>query len=351
MSHQATHRFEKLQVQLATLAALAAVYLLAAPAMTPADPQSALAYLAYGRAGTLLDLALLVWGTAAVAAVATVKSRAHGPLVVALLAAGGLSLRSSQFRSLVWLEPDSMRGVFIGLIGEMAIMAGIVVVAAFIVDLVRSLLSKLHPALAWNDPLAAMTEEERKRAMRENVDDTYVLAGAAETSLIYSGLVRLIGVLRHGRPDRVSSKRGRMVMRSLYTAGTAILVALVLLMLLMKCPYGQHPDAQRGQVLFAIFVSCLVGTLVAHWTFPTPYSVVAWIIPLVLGTLAYLLGSVSSITTGMNSWMNIPIYSAALPIDWMTIGAGAAVLGFWFSSRMHEARLLEKYAEATQGQN
>jgi hypothetical protein len=35
-------------------------------------------------------------------------------------------------------------------------------------------------------------------------------------------------------------------------------------------------------------------------------------------------------------------YAYALPIDWMTVGEGGALLGYWVSQRIHEIRHFEK---------
>ena len=120
-------------------------------------------------------------------------------------------------------------------------------------------------------------------------------------------------------------------------------MALVLVLLLMRTPYNWHSDAERGQVLFALLVGCLLAVLAAEHVLPCRCCNVAWIMPIILGIILCILGCLTQVGGGgaNNAWINVNSYASALPIDWATAGSGGAVIGHWISSRLREARQIE----------
>ena len=104
-----------------------------------------------------------------------------------------------------------------------------------------------------------------------------------------------------------------------------------MLLVLMK-------SSNRGQILFALGASFLLGTMIAHQLFPATQSAVAWAGPVLGAVFLYALTCASSIGLGPQAWREVLINARALPVDWITFGAGGAVLGYWISARIHEMR-------------
>jgi hypothetical protein len=135
---------------------------------------------------------------------------------------------------------------------------------------------------------------------------------------------------------------GRRALRlSACCLGLGLVVAVVLLSLMMQ-------SSDRGQILFALLAAFLVAAGIAHQVFPTPHSIVVWGMPILVAIGAYALAALSAGHPD-GSWMDMPMYSKALPADWLTAGCGGAMIGFWISERIHELRHIER-AEAQHSQ-
>jgi len=117
--------------------------------------------------------------------------------------------------------------------------------------------------------------------------------------------------------------------------GASILIASILVFLLMQ-------SAQRGQIIFALFISFLMGTVIAHQRFATVMGIVSWLAPLVGATLFYALAAVSFGQGAGGGLPEIAPYARALPVDWVTAGGAGGVLGYWISERIHEFRHIEQ---------
>lgn len=293
MSQRRFHWLEKFQVQVATLAALAATYFVFWHAFEAFDPQAPIAFLPYGNYAGLGLLALLVWGFAAGAALLTVNSRPESAMIAALIGAGGLSLRSPSMRGLLWLQPDGMNAMFGRLIVETIFLAAILVGAYLIIFLVRRLVAAVCPGWMWKGNMSQVDSPE---------------------ALLMS-------------PDPWG--------RQAISLGLAVLVTGVLFMLLVK-------STLRGQVLFAIFIGSLVASLGTNQAVPSHRGIFAWVAPMLVGIGFYVLGIIHSVKGDMNAWMVVSLEVQALPIDWLTAGAGGGALGFWFSQRIREASHMER---------
>ena len=64
----------------------------------------------------------------------------------------------------------------------------------------------------------------------------------------------------------------------------------------------------------------------------------------------YVLAAVGSLAKGQGAWMSVPACYHALPVDWLTAGAGGAALGCWIAERMHESRFLDFCEEQEEGE-
>jgi len=298
MNHRRFHWLEKIQVELATLVALAAVYFLVWPHLRPDDPEGPVTFVSVGGYGHLAAFALIVWVLAAAAAVVTIHSRPEGAMLAAFIGAGGVSLHSPSVRPLLWLWQDRLAGLYGRLILEVLLLAAVLAVAAGIVLLVRRMIAAIRPGWIWRSPVGAAPAPAQSGSGR-----------------------------RRGNRD--------LLARSIACLLLGMLIAVILLLLLMR-------SGDRGQALFALLMSFVVGVMVAHQVFPSPYSVVAWTMPVATAIVFYVLFALSSMSGSSNAWTRVPFYAYALPIDWMTVGAGGALLGFWISQRIHEIRHFEK---------
>ncbi|MFB3892123.1 MAG: hypothetical protein ACE15C_08890 [Phycisphaerae bacterium] len=346
MSHRKTHWFEKAQVQLATAAALAVVYFVLEPATRPWDPQAAVAFVPYGRYGALAVFAGVVCLLAACAALLTVSSRPEGALLAALIGVGGFSLRSPQIRTLMWLEGDGTSGLFGQLILEMLLLVVVLAAASIVIFAARRIVWAIVPAAVWQDPLEDLTDEERQEVLKEDkakVQARADMAGAhaAAGGAILGFVVAIVypiyeAMLRRGSYAAGTERGlGMEARRSVSCLAVACLVCVPLLWLLMR-------SGLRGQIIFALLVSNSLGILLGHQFFPTRHALVAWAMPMLIGILLYALAAASAIKGGANAWVHVSDLYQALPVDWLTAGAGGGVLGFWVSERIHEMRHFER---------
>lgn len=326
------------------LAALAGVYYWLWPALAAGDPQTAVAFLPPGHLVDVAGLIVVLLACAVVCSAVTVAARPLGSMLAALVGVAGVCCRSPGTRTLFWQEPQlSPAGIMLLLAGEVLLLGVLFSLAAFVVEFVRSTVARLlGSGLLWADPLAGLTEEERQGKLSDGVSskDLGHVIGP-----IFLDLFVHIGK----RGSRDAGRRtwdAGMLARCLACGVTGAVLAAVILLIFIQ-------SADRGQVLFALLVSFLIGALVAHQRFPAPYSMVAILMVACTGAMFYLTAAIASVGSGPNAWMLAPVhagpgslpYAAALPIDWIAAGGGGAVIGFWISERIHEARYLADDAD------
>lgn len=313
MSHRHVYVLEKFQIQLATAAAVAVVYVLAWPVVCPLDPQGPLTFLPTGNLAGLAALAGIVLLLAAAAAVLTAYARPAGALVVAFLGASGVSLRSPSIRTLLWRADQHMPGVYAQLLAEMAILGLLLAAAAAVVFGLRWLIGAINPRWLWPDPAARAGfchEGPQGKAPAGKGATAAKAAGTAQRSVLLQAVL-------------------------CFVAGAAF--AAVLLLALLR-------SGDRGQVLFAVFAGSLLAVLLAQQLFPSRYSVTAWAMPVVVAMGFYVLAALTA-GTSEQAWMRVPHYGNILPVDWLTAGVGGAAGGFWVAARLREVRHLEEQTE------
>lgn len=282
-------------MQIAAAAALAFVYFFLAPALRPWEPGGATVFLPMGDYERLAVFAAMVWALVAVCAVLTISSRPEGALLATLVGVAGFAFRSGPMRTLLWRWEGRFDRLFTLLSAEVLAMAAVAAGAVIVVRLVRAVAGRLGPKLAWSDPME--TQRNKKAA----------------------------------RPD--SPKSGG----TMHTAGAVLMETAVAILLLVIT----FRSTDRGQIAFALAASFFISALAAHQTFPIRISAPLWIAPIIMAALVFALGG-SGGGAGPDWYAaqmvakGLPL-RAALPIDWLAFGAGGAVAGFWFSSRIREA--------------
>lgn len=320
---QTGHWREQVQVQIAIPVALAVVAVLLWPLLRPDDPRGPVTFLSNGSAvqGVIFSAAVAV--LAGCVAVVTVSSRPQGALLAALIGAAGISLRSPSIRALLWRHEGHYGGLYGRLAVETVFLLVVLVVVWAVAAAARAAVGTLRPAWLWREPAQDADEHPQEAGGRPEA---------------WSELKRARGLLHPagGDGDRDDpSKAARM--RTLYCLLLGTLLTAVFVLILAR-------SDDRRQVLFAVFAGSTLGFLVAHQKFPAPVSLAAWPGPMLLAVVFYALAG-GALGGEAAEWQSVPRYAQALPIDWMTLGAGGATLGYWFSARIHETRHTQTHEE------
>jgi hypothetical protein len=304
MTPRQSHWLEKLTVQVAVVASLAAGYFLLFPLVRPADTQVAVAFLA--TAGLERTAAFIggVLVLAAACGLVTAPSRPSGTILVIAVGAGAVALRSPAFRTLLWLRQDHLAGLFGLLIVETLLLAAVLGAAVLVSGWVRAVIARLMPQLAWHP-----TEPKGSSAASPRTG-------------------RLAGLGPWGR--------------SLTSAGLALLLGLAALEVLLQ-------SSRRGQVLFALLASFAVAVWLAQRLLPAPHAIAYLLAPLAAAVVFYALASVNPYGPRPDAWDTVLVQARVLPLDWLTAGCAGAMLGCWIGQRMDEARLLDQLEEQQKG--
>lgn len=327
---------EKLQVVLTAAAALGLVYRIFQLWFVPSDPLEPIVFLPAGNYGKLLLFGIILWGLTAVITLTTTLSRPEGTLAVALIALGGLSLRSHPMRPLMWSNSGSMSGVFIQMIAEVLLMGLMLGIAVIIVMYLRRLVARRFPRLMWRDTIGNLTEKQRQMLVAENskINSSWFLKDPV-MEYFFKRMYRESGDVQGQKTDRSA----RLAQREQLQQAGACLVAgiaigLLLLSLLLR-------STARGQVIFALFAAFMLSEIIAQYLYPTRSLLVACASPLIAAIPVYALGAYAAGNGGANFWAVLAPQFQALPVDWLTAAAGGSVLGLWVSDRMREVRIAE----------
>ncbi len=332
MHPKRTLYIEKLQVLLTLGVLLAGVYFLLWRLFEPSDPLGPTTLLATGNVLRFGAFALLLWALTALAAVTTTRCRAGSALAVALLAASGLAMRSSPLTPLLWQSDVSYGGLYAAMAGEMLLFAAVLLVAETLSMVLRVAARGFWSRALWQDPTAALTAEQRDYLAGEKLS----LEGPGQplemtyTAQLWPTLARKLD-----RPAETAQPPSATWRQAAYCCSTGVLAAVILIVILMAS------DA-RGQVLFAVCASCLLGSMLGQHLFPTRVSWAAMGIPIITALLFYGLAMVS-VSRGQTPRAQFQV----LPLDWMTFGCGGALLGMWLSERMRQARIFDKLSETS----
>ena len=344
MIHERHHWLEKVQVQLAGAAALAVTFFVIGPMHGWWDPQWPATFLSTGSLLGLLQFAVVVWVLGAVCAAVTLSSRPEGALFATLVGAAGISMHSAPIRVLLWSREDSISMVFVQLAIELLAMIVILIVAIHIICRVRAAMAKVFPKMMWKGRILGTLDadgnpsHEPERAMRPGDSPSWLLWFISPIGVPFLDQMRMSDSMSMVSAAQQARSRKAALLCTLYCLATTVLYSSILLMLLMRSP-------SRGQIIFALFASFLLATLIAHQQFATQFSVVSWGSALITGVVFYVLAIASSGQTGTNVWVSVQMFARALPVDWMTAGGAGGVLGYWISERIHELKHIERSEE------
>ena len=334
MTHHQFHWIEKLQVQLTIVGTALAAYFLVWPMVCPADPGGAVAFVAAGSLGKAAVLAAALCVLSALCCVTTVSARPAGTMAAAMIGLGGLSLHSGAMREMLWARQADLAAMYWQMVLEVLLLAAIVLVAAQVARGVRKLLGAAAGGWAWRDPLDSLGEHQQRKYLQAMASEE----GVSTNGLLGGGFARLV-VENLGRITARQTGR-RMPDRDVLTRWVLCFLVCLAIAVLVLLLLARSRD--RGQVLFALVAGNFLATLVAYQVFPTRLSLPAWLTPMTVAVGFYVLAAAGALRTGQGAWMYVEACYLALPIDWMTAGLGGALLGYWASARMHEAKFLER---------
>jgi hypothetical protein len=330
------HWLEKVQVQVAVVATAGAVFLYFWRCAQAADPVGPATFLATGSTAGLIGTAVMFLVLAVVCGMLTVTSRPEGALAAALLGLGGISLRSASLEVLLQQSEGSFRSIYTKMSIELLLFAALVLVGLVLLGLARGLVAAVRPGWLWRDLRENVDEEDVKR----HVEESRRMDSLEKRRMARKGIFGNISIFSLGNPAVATfwkkGNRRETLLRCLGCLGLAAAISGMLVFVLMQ-------SALRGQIVFALFGSFVLGVAIAHQLFPAPCGMAAWLLPVVVGILYYVLGIV---WVGQGGWMEMRPQAQGLPIDWIAAGGGGAMLGYWISARIHEARYLEQEEEA-----
>jgi len=310
MTPENQHLAEKIEVRVAAVVAALvswwAIWLL----VGPMDPQAAWVFFADSGVPRLAVFAAMVWALAAICAVLTVSSRPEGGILATLVGVSAMSVRSGPARNLLGTGAEAeehINGVFALLCGEMLVLAAIMAGVVVVVYVVRALVRPLAGKWFWSPPAAAPAREgDGGKAKGRKASEEKATPGR-------SGLVGAAGHL-----------------------AVELAVGLILLNVTFR-------STETGQIAFALASSFFVGAFAAHMMFPIRSSIPCLLGPVLVGTLVLALGALGNYAGPGPLWSraimvasSIPL-RAALPVQWIGLGCGGAVAGFWASCRFREA--------------
>jgi len=315
------HWLEKAQVQLAAVAALAAMWFFGWPLVLPWDPQGPLTFIPDGAYGSLGGFVALVWALSALVAVATLSARAEGALLAVLVGVCGLSLHCGQMRALLWERGGGLSATFAAMGLEAVVMGVVLAGSALIIWLVRGIARRIAPRWVWSDPPEAPADPGPTRKDGPATGRERFEAPSSLMTLIRSAL----------RPAKVTA------VHTLACLVMEIAMAIILLVLTFR-------SSDRGQIAFALAASFFLAAWFAHQTFPVRFSAACWLGPPILSVAVFMLGTMQPTSQDPSVWHdavmvagNLPL-RAALPVDWLAFGGAGAVGGFWLSRRYNYSK-------------
>jgi hypothetical protein len=315
MDHQKVHLFEKIQVQLLTVALGLVVFFGLWPLIAPDDRHAPLTLLA-GKS-ILPALLVLVAGAllSFLAGLATLHHRPVSGPMVGFLPLLALSFRSEKINVLLYHQSQGPGSAFGALIGELIFLLLVAGVCALAAGIGRELLGRVKPPWRWKSP-----------------------SSDPGADLLVSPPRRWLGVFAPPVEAMDKSAPGTARNRTqciegLKAAGIALLVAQAVFLLLCR-------SDERGQLLFAVGVGFLAGSLAAQLLCPSHVVAPLLVLPIVSGAFYYAYAMVVT-PRGLHAWTSVPLPARVLPVDWLSAGVGGVLTGYWIACRIRETKVIE----------
>lgn len=305
---------EKNLVRLVAVGGMIVAYLLLGPLLVMDEPLAPLTFLQDGLA-RLGVFVLVLLGLAVVLGAVMLPVRPIAVLITVLLVAGGMSLRSSRLESLLWYRGQDIPMVYLGLMGEVLLLWVLGLLAWGIILAVRRGVKRVRPGWVWSGHVPSVATDLPRGSSPKT-------AGKAPGAGLSTA-----GGQRQPGASAAGAVAGYVVV--------AAVVALVGLVVLLQ-------SDQRKQVAFALVVSLGAGSFVAHRSFGLRREWAAMLPPLLVALVLYGLAMAAEYPNGPLAWAYAPVPSRPLPVDWLTFGAGGALLGLWVSRRLIQEQAVQE---------
>jgi hypothetical protein len=326
--------FEKLQVMLASAALLSLAYWpLAGMLSSREDPMAPLAFICSSDMAGLAGTALLLFVLCALASLVTVHSRVEGAMAVGLVAMAGFSIRSGGAETLLASSGENLSRVYHLMAIETVFYAVLMFLACEIVFAVRRTASKMAPWMKRSGLLETLTDGEidKLRAGGIELSSRDTLSEAKLGGFADYLLHRHFSKSESESDDK--SGTGSPIGHLMFL-GVGLVAGLVFASLLMR-------SAQRGQILFSLFIGYMLAAMLAYHFFPVSRPYVAWIMPLLTAMVLYVVASMGRRDTDSVSIAAMASLYKTLPLDWLAAGCSGSLLGAWVGRRMRDFRIME----------
>ena len=307
MQPKQKHWMEKVYVQTACVVAMAAAYFGLWHLVRLWDPSGPMVFLASGQGGNLVTVAGLMLGIGLAAALVTLPARPEAAMLVTLSGLAGVAFRSGPMRVLLWDYRDYYAApfkAFAPMAAETLLLGLLLAALAVEVMLIRRLAERIVPKWVFREEITLTTQgsDKSKSADKQASSPWYLSALAV--------------VLLEG-------------------AASAVLLAIML----------RSPE--RGQVAFALIAAFALSAMLIYQFFPMKMSLPFWLAPVLVAVAVYILGSMTHAYPEGPRWYHALMMAqdkpirAALPLDWIALGGGGALLGYWVARRAQYGRLVE----------
>jgi hypothetical protein len=317
--------FEKLAIQIGAGVCLIGVFFLLAPRCVGSDPLAGMIFTLDGNwMGALLAVASL-WILSALAGGGLAFVRPQGALMVPIVAMMGLCLYSESVRPWLWEYDQRLSSLYVWMIVELVIGAGVLFVAGLILDGTRRWATREGRVRLWAEPM-------------RNADGSVepVNVSHVEPDHRFLGLLSGIRHVATGLTKNADRQKARNARQTLLGFGLNVVVALILVVVLLK-------SFKHGQAIFAVGVGFFLATLIVQYICPIRALAGFLLAPVFGGVIFYVLAAMSlGGQTGPEAWMGVKLYAQPLPIDWLLAGTAGTMLGAWLSHRMIETGYMEK---------
>ena len=319
LSHKSYFILEKVVVVAVSLAMLGAVYYCVSPMFLGPDPEGPILFSAEGRWAALAAMAGLILLAGFVSGLTTVASRMSGVMLVGLIAAGGVMLRSPGMQTFLWSWTHSMRSLYLYQALDLAVLAVAILVAEWISSQTHSLMRRWFHLARWQPVRSRMCDAQREKI--GELPMPLEIGDAAQPSLLSHWLGRSGSLL-----DGEEIRQQRQATWTCWVIAMAAGITITAILLRSE---------SRSQAAFSLYVGFLLASWWGRHYAWTPSIWAAWSAPLCGGVLMYLLAAA---TGGQNTMFHL------LPIDWATAGVAGSLAGFWVDGRSRENNMIEALA-------
>jgi hypothetical protein len=316
----------------------AATYFGFAPKIFSADPTGPISPLATGQYANEIFLAAVFLVAGLVLAAGGVFVRPASFSLVLLAGMAGISMKSGMFRVLVWQDGTGV-AVWGRMLAELLVLAIVMLVADFAAAYFRRWIAGrrggfvILSATLNDEQLADLVEEKIVLPERQLLWSREVLLEMSRENHALALLLLL------GRLKKLQSSHRTLAVMALKNAAGFLFVGTAIGLV---AAYVLAGSACRGQLVFAAFAAFWLASVAAYHMYPVTDSFPAWIMPVIVGAVYFLIAMFTSSAINPDQWEKLRNVFQILPVDWIFAGGAGAMFGLWSSDRAKETQIIEK---------